>query len=97
MAKYIPDEKLKEFQKRYENGDVWQVHTGDTWLTVFLYKNEQIARNKGLPVYDQMIEDYASLVHTYLDLPKTSSISLEFDSKENFETKYRGSWQFYYT
>jgi hypothetical protein len=96
MAKYIPNEKLKEFQSRYEKDDVWQVHTGDTWLTVFLYKNDQLEKNKGLQVYEQMKEEYTMLVRTYLDVPLTSSISLEFDSKENFETKYRGSWNFYY-
>lgn len=99
MAKYIPDEILKPFLNSYENGDVWQVHSGDRWLTVWLHSNEQIETNKDLPIYQKMKEQYFKLVDEYLDLKLHSSndINLYFESKENFDTKYRGSWQFYYT
>ena len=99
MAKYIPDEILKPFLNSYENGDVWQVHSGDRWLTVWLHSNEQIETNKDLPIYQKMKEQYFKLVDEYLDLKLHSSndINLYFESKENFDTKYRASWQFYYT
>lgn len=99
MAKYIPSDILKSFLNSYEKGDVWQVHCGDRWLTVWLYSNDQIDQNKHLPMYQRMKEEYFKLVDQYLDLEISSinDIHLDFDSKENFETKYGGSWQFYYT
>ncbi len=99
MAKYIPNEVLKPFLQSYENGDAWQVHSGDRWLTVWLYSNDQIEYNKDLPIYQKMREEYFKLVDKYLDLKLNSfkDISLDFESKENFDTKYMSSWQFFYT
>ena len=99
MAKYIPEEILKTFLHSYEKGDVWQVHSGDRWLTIWLYTNNQIDDNKNLPIYQKMKEEYFKLVDKYLDLKISNfnDISLDFESKENFDTKFRSSWQFYYT
>jgi hypothetical protein len=99
MANHIPDDILKPFLHSYEKGDVWQVHCGDRWLTVWLYSNDQISINKDLPIHQKMREEYFKLVHKYLDLKLSSSndFNLYFESKENFDTKYRGNWQFYYT
>jgi hypothetical protein len=99
MPKYIPSDLLNDFQKKFTGGDIWQIHTGDTWLIVFLYRNDQIEQNKDLPVYGTIKQEYTKLAQEYLDLSERQlqEIKLEFDSKENFETKYRGSWQFYYT
>ena len=99
MERFIPEEILKSFQNKYETGDVWQVHTGHTWLAIFLYSNDQIEKNKSLPVYEQMRKEYFDLTVKYLDITpnRPHSITVYFDSKENFETKYRGSGLFYYT
>ena len=99
MGKYIPDDILKPFLHSYEKDDVWQVHCGDRWLIVWLFTNDQIDFNKDLPIYQKMKEEYFKLVDKYLDLRISSpnDISVDFESKENFETKYRSSWQFYYT
>jgi hypothetical protein len=98
MAKYIPDEILKPFLRSYEKGDVWQVHCGDKWLTVFLYSDNQIMDNKDLLIYQRMKREYFKLVDEYLDLhlPSSEDISVNFDSKENFEKKYQGDWYSYY-
>jgi hypothetical protein len=98
MAKYIPDEVLKPFLHSYEKDDIWQVHSGDRWLTVFLYTDSQIKASKDLPIYQQMKEEYYKLVDKYLDfrLSDASDINLYFDSKENFEKKYQGNWYNYY-
>ena len=99
MIKHIPDEILKPFLHSYEKGDVWQVHCGDRWLIIFLYLDNQIVHNKDLPAYQKLKQEYYELIDKYLDLrisgPK--DISLNFDSKENFDEKYKGSWQLYYT
>ena len=99
MAKYIPDEILKPFLHSYEGGDVWQVHSGDMWLTVWLYTNDQIEINEDLPIYQKLREEYFKLVDKYLDhkLSSSKDVNLYFESKENFDTKYMSNWQFYYT
>ena len=99
MPKYIPDEILKPFLQSYKNGDVWQIHSGDRWLTVWLFLNDQIENNINLPIHQKMRQEYFKLVDKYLDLRLSSfkDITLDFESKENFDTKYRSSWQFYYT
>ena len=98
MAKYIPNEILKPFMKSYEKGDVWQVHTGERWIKIFVYLDSQIEENKSLPIYQQMKEEYFKLIDKHLDLHLSGSgdISLLFDSKENFENKYKGNWYMYY-
>jgi hypothetical protein len=98
MGKYIPNEILTSFTKFYEKEDVWQIHSGDSWLTVFLYKESQIEQNQDLPKYIEMKEGYLKLVKKYLDPPvsEIDEIQLSFDSKENFENKYQGNWYDYY-
>ena len=98
MARYIPNEILKPFMQSYEKGDVWQVHTGDRWITLFLYLDSQIEANRSMPIYQQMLEEYFELVDKYLDLHLSgpSDINLHFDSKENFENKFQGNWYNYY-
>ncbi|MES2061623.1 MAG: hypothetical protein V4456_06860 [Bacteroidota bacterium] len=98
MSKYIPDEILKAFTTSYENEDVWQIHSDNNWLTVFLYKESQIEPNQNLPKYLEMKEGYLKLIRKYLDPPASEikEIALYFDSKENFEKKYGGNWYDYY-
>ena len=99
MSKYIPGDILKSFLHSYEKGDVWQVHSGDRWLTVWFYTNNQIDDNRNLSIYKKMKDEYFKLVNKYLDLKISNSndINLNFESKENFDNKYRSSWEFYYT
>ena len=99
MGQHIPDYILTQFLHSYEKGDVWQVHCGATWLTVWFYSNSQIERHKDLPIYKTMKEEYYKLVRQFLDLKlsRADNIDLYFESKENFETKYRSNWGFYYT
>jgi|GEM_PF-5378152 len=98
MRKYIPDEILKAFTTSYEKEDIWQIHSGDSWLTVFLFYESQIEQNQDLPKYHEMKEGYLKLVKKYLDPPASEidEIQLSFDSKENFEKKYGGNWYDYY-
>jgi hypothetical protein len=99
MPEFIPTDILKEFLTSFENEDVWQVHqSGKKSLTVFFYKDSQIAPNRNLPVFDQMKDGYLKLANQYLDLNLlgTNDIIIHFDSKENFETKYEANWYDYY-
>lgn len=98
MAKYIPNEILLPFMKSYEKGDVWKIHQGDKWLTVFLYFDSQIEDNKHLTIFQQMRDEYFKLADKYLDMHLSSEtdITIYFDSKENFEKKYQGNWYDYY-
>ena len=95
MATYIPDKILKSFTASYENEDVWQIHSGNYWLTIFLYKVNQIESNKDLPKYNDIKQGYLELVNKYLN-PEIKEIHLTFDSKENFENKYNANWYDYY-
>ena len=97
--KHIPSDILETFLNSYKKGDIWQVHQlNDKWLIVFLFRDEQIALNKNLPIYQTMKDEYFKLVKQYLNVGISSSedISIQFDSKENFESKYDGNWYYYY-
>lgn len=97
--KYIPSDILKSFLTSFEKGDIWQVHQlNEKWLIVFLFRDEQIEINKSLPIYQAMKDEYFKLVKQYLNVKFSSpdEISIQFDSKENFENKYQGNWYFYY-
>lgn len=97
--KYIPSEILKNFLTSFEKGDIWQVHQlNEKRLIVFLFRNDQIESNKYLPIFQEMKDQYFNLVIRYLSINYLSSadISIQFDSKENFENKYQSNWHFYY-
>ncbi|WP_259066681.1 hypothetical protein HDF24_21615 [Mucilaginibacter sp. X4EP1] len=95
VDKYIPKEILDSFTSLYQNEDIWQIHSGNYWLTIFLYKENQIEFNKDLPKYNEIKKGYLELVNKYLD-PEIKEIYLTFDSKESFEIKYGGNWYDYY-
>jgi len=95
MSEYIPNEILKSFTSSYENEDIWEIHSGNYWLTVFLYKDNQIETNKDLQKYNEIKKGYLKLVNKYLD-PAIKEIHLTFDSKENFGKKYGSNWYDYY-
>ena len=95
MEKYIPNDVVEVLTNFYEKEDVWQIHSGDYWLVIFLYKDSQIEHNQNLPKYLELKEKYLELVHLYLN-PTVKEIYLSFNSKENFEKKYGGNWYDYY-
>jgi len=95
VEEYIPNDVLKAFTSFYEKDDIWQIHSGNYWLTVFLYKESQIETNKDLPKYNEIKAGYLDLVHKYLD-PTIKEIRLYFDSKDTFENKFNGNWYDYY-
>ena len=97
--KYIPSAILKTFLSSFEKGDIWQVHQrNERWLLVFLFPDDQMELDKRLPIYQERKDEYFKLVKHYLNVGFSSSadISIQFDSKENFESKYQGNWYFYY-
>ena len=98
MSKFIPGEIMDAFNSSYTKEDVWQIHSGHSWLTVFLFKENQIEENRDLPKYVEMKALYLKLVNKYLDPPysEIDKIHLSFDSKENFEAKFGGNWYDYY-
>jgi hypothetical protein len=98
MSKFIPREIMEAFNSSYTKEDVWQVHSGHSWLTVFLFKESQIEENRDLPKYAEMKAGYLELVNKYLDPPDSEidKINLSFDSEENFDKKYGGNWYDYY-
>jgi hypothetical protein len=79
MPKYIPSDLLNDFQKKFTGGDIWQIHTGDTWLIVFLYRNDQIEQNKDLPVYGTIKQEYTKLAQEYLDLSENNFKKLNWN------------------
>jgi hypothetical protein len=97
--KYIPNDILETFLTSFEIGDIWQVHQlNEIRLIVFLFRNDQIESNKGLPIYQEIKDEYFKLVKHYLNINyfNSADISIQFDSKENFENKYQSNWHFYY-
>ena len=95
VYEYIPDDILKSFTSFYEKDDIWQIHSGNYWLVIFLYKENQIEPNKDLPKYSEIKKGYLKLVNKYLSA-EIKEIHLTFDSKENFENKYGGNFYNYY-
>jgi hypothetical protein len=97
--KYIPGDILKSFLTSFEKGDIWQIHQlNEKRLIVFLFREDQIEANKSLPIYQAMKDEYFKLVIQYLNVKflRSEEISIQFDSKENFDQKYQGNWYFYY-
>lgn len=94
----IPEQEVHDLQARLANEELWEISRWDEHVTFFFYTDDQVKRAQALGLTEKYAKEYARLVERYDEFGylKKRGISVAFDSKENFDNNYEGTWHHYY-
>ena len=94
----ITKKEIKQLKERLADKNVWEVYQNSSTTTIFFYTNKQIQESISNGLAEIIKEKYFLLLkkHDEFDYIKANDNFIEFDSKENFETIYKGNWFYYY-
>jgi len=91
----ISTDEIQGLMLSLNMSDLWEIHnnTYDT-ATFFFYTDKQIEKYSKNGEKEILIEKYFELLKKYdeFDYLKKEEVSIQFDSKENFDNYYKGSW-----
>lgn len=93
----IPEEKIHELKAQIANPAIWEISRCFDTATFFLFTVKQLNQltTHVRMEYDKLYNDLARGYDTYGYFARTK-IDVAFDSKENFDKNYGGSWFNYY-
>lgn len=94
----IPRDEIAIFINKYKSDCVWDIHCHTSIINVFFYTNKQKNKNIGNPIFDEMCKEYYKMIKQYDEFGyfESNSILVSFDSKENLDNNYNGSFFNYY-
>ena len=94
----IPDSKIKKLKKQLNNKELWEISRCFDSVTFFFYTDQQLANSEKDGLRKVYARKYFDLISYYDEFGYISpdNISVCFDSKQNFDEKYDGSWFYYY-
>jgi hypothetical protein len=81
-------------QARLADPSIWLLHTQFEYLTVFFQTEDQVRGSERSDIRERCAHEYAKVIAPYDEFGYVARrpIELLFDSRENFEKKYGGSW-----
>ena len=94
----VSDDALEQLKQQIKNPDLWTISRLFDGVTFFFFTDAQVKSYESKGARQQYSKEYARLVAPYDEfgyLAKTG-IHVRFDSKENFDTNYKGNWFYYY-
>jgi hypothetical protein len=94
----VPEAFLVRLKAAYAVNNIWEISRFGQFTTVFFFTDAQLNDKANLSIREAIRRDYyAELTkHDRYGYVHCESFDLLFDSKENFDTKYKSSW-FYYS
>lgn len=94
----IPEEKINELKKNFNNKDLWEISRGFSITTFFLYTEEQLKKYENSKIHKEWTDKYFELLSQYDKFRcfQKEHFSILLDSKENFDKNYESSWFYYY-
>ena len=94
----IPKNELEMLQNELSCKDLWTIDKCFSNVTFFLYTDEQVKKYKNSDIVTEWTDKYFSLLKKYdiFDYFKRDEFSISLDSKEVFDTNFKGSWFYYY-
>lgn len=93
----IPGEEVRSLQQRIANPDLWTIHRCFAHVTFMFHTEEQARRHEQAGLRDEYAGQYFELLkrHDEFGYVQRDRFSVEFDSKENLDRNYAGSWMHY--
>jgi hypothetical protein len=97
-AQNITREKRLQFITKYKTNPIWDIHIHTSSLIIFFYTEKQKDENMENTIFKEMCQEYYMLVKPFDEFGyfNADSITVHFDSKENIDENYMGSFQYYY-
>ena len=97
-ASHISEAELETLKDSLGNKDLWKISLFSSAATFFFYTDAQVKKHESLGVKEIYATAYHRLLGTYDEFGyvQKSQPSITFDSKENFDLNYQGSWYNYY-
>lgn len=93
----VTEDEIKRLKKSLNDGDLWKIRPRFAGVTFFFYTDAQLKSRDLVGTQDRFERAYAELVapHDEFGYLATRGVTVELDSKENFDSVYKGNW-FYY-
>jgi hypothetical protein len=94
----ISDEEVQALKERIGNPDIWEIFRCFGHVTFFFFTDGQVKRHEADGKKKEYAKRYFGILKSYdeFDYLKESEFKIDFDSKENFDENYNGSWFNYY-
>lgn len=98
VNKKIPEIELINFKKKYSAHNIWEIYRVFDSVTVFYYRANQVIENKRNGMSDLMKQDYLKLLkkHDEFGYISLENFEVNFDSKENLDRNYEGSFFYFF-
>ena len=93
----VTEADIEQLTKTLADRDLWKIRKGFGTVTFFLYTDAQVKARETSGARARFARAYAQIVAPYDEFGYVAKrgITVGLDSKENFDSVYRGSW-FYY-
>jgi hypothetical protein len=88
----VSDSDIDELKVELSNPAVWKIRPRFGSVTIFLYTDSQLLECEKSGRKANYSEKYLAIVKMYDEFGYINNISVELDSKENFENTFKGSW-----
>jgi hypothetical protein len=94
----VTKKEIHRLKARLANEDLWEISTCFDQVTFFFYTDAQVKRYEASGLRDLYSKEYSCLVRPYDEFGylQKRGISVNFDSKQNFDTNYKSNWFYYY-
>jgi hypothetical protein len=97
-CEHVPEEQIESLKKKLRNKDLWCIARQFASVTFMFHTDKQTAKHAGAGKKEIYAKAYFDLVKPYDEFGYLSmdDIQVQFDSKQNFDENYAGSWVYYY-
>jgi hypothetical protein len=94
----ISDSDIEVLKKRIGNPDLWEISRCFGHVTFFFYTDAQLKMYSAQGKKNEYASTYFELLkpHDEFDYLKREDFEISFDSKQNFDDNYEGSWFYYH-
>ncbi len=95
---HIKDEDLKKIAESIDKENIWIIKKFFQGITIFLYRERTISLETKNTILELFKKQYFSKLKQYdeFNYCTLNSLNVKFDTKENFEENYQGSWFYYF-
>ena len=96
--RHIKDEDLKKIAESIDKENIWIIKKFFQGITIFLYREKTISLKTQNTILELFKKQYFSKLKQYdeFNYCTSNSLNVKFDTKENFDKNYQGSWFYYF-